>query len=83
MPTVAIVDGVKIMFFFADHAPPHFHVDFAGHRAQIVIETLEILEGNLPSAKLRKVREWARPRKEALKAAWIDASGRRNPGKIK
>ncbi|MEO8668911.1 MAG: DUF4160 domain-containing protein [Bauldia sp.] len=82
MPTVAIVDGVKIQIFFADHAPPHFHVDFGGYQAQIVIKTLEIIEGEFPSAKLRKVREWARPRRKALLAAWALASVRRNPGKV-
>jgi hypothetical protein len=30
MPTVAIVDGVKIQFFFSDHLPVRFHVEFAG-----------------------------------------------------
>jgi len=25
MPTIAIVDGVKILMFYNDHSPPHFH----------------------------------------------------------
>jgi hypothetical protein len=83
VPVVALVDGVKIMFFFADHAPPHFHVAFAGKEAQIRISTLEIMEGRLPVAKLRSVREWAATREKELMAAWQIASRRGNPGKIK
>ncbi len=25
MPTIAIVDGILIVLYFNDHAPPHFH----------------------------------------------------------
>ena len=44
MPVVAIIDGVKIMFFFDDHAPPHFHVEFAEYKAQIRLDTLDVLD---------------------------------------
>ncbi len=27
MPTIAIVDGVKIQMFYNDHIPPHFHAN--------------------------------------------------------
>ena len=45
MPTVAIVDGVKIQFFFGDHPPPHFHLAFAEFTAQIRLEDLAVIEG--------------------------------------
>jgi hypothetical protein len=50
MPTVAIVEGVRIIFFWNDHPPPHFHVEFAEHHGQISVETLELIEGSLPPA---------------------------------
>lgn len=59
MPTVAIVDGVKIQFFFGDHPPAHFHVDFAGARAQIRLSDFQVIEGGLPAAKLLAVKRWA------------------------
>lgn len=55
MPTLAIVDGVKIQFFAREHPPPHFHAVFAEHRAQIEIASLKVLRGNLPPAKLRAI----------------------------
>jgi hypothetical protein len=52
MPIVAIVDGVRVMFFFKDHDPPHFHVEYAEYRAKISIATLKVIEGDclLPNA---------------------------------
>ncbi|ODN70520.1 DUF4160 domain-containing protein [Methylobrevis pamukkalensis] len=38
MPTVAMVDGVKIMFYADDHPPPHFHALLAEHAAVIDID---------------------------------------------
>jgi hypothetical protein len=29
VPTVAIIDGVKIDFYFDEHPPPHFHARYA------------------------------------------------------
>jgi len=52
MPTIAIVDGVKIQMFYDDHAPPHFHAVLGGEEAWIVIRTLErccMVRYHLPS----------------------------------
>ena len=45
--------------YYRDHHPPHFHAIYGDHEAQIVIETLEPLGGQLPSRALRLVNEWA------------------------
>jgi hypothetical protein len=82
MPTVAIVDGVKIQFFAREHPPAHFHAVFAEHRAQIDIATLRVLKGRLPRAKLRFVISWAETRREALEQAWEAVLAKRNPEKI-
>jgi hypothetical protein len=82
MPTVAVVDGVAIQFFFGDHPPPHFHLRFAEHRALIVIGTLELLEGSLPQPKLDRVRAWAKEHEGELIECWKRAAARQNPGKI-
>ena len=82
MPTVAIIDGVKIQFFAREHPPAHFHAVFAEHRAQIDIATLHVLNGRLPPAKLRVVISWAETRREALKQAWETVLAKRRPEKI-
>ena len=70
MPTVAIVDGIKALVYGNDHGLPHFHLLTAEYRAVIDIETMKLIRGRLPRAKLRKVLAWAEPRRTALLEAW-------------
>jgi hypothetical protein len=55
VPTVAVVDGVKILFYAGDHPPAHFHAIFAEYEAKIAIEDLVVDRGRLPPGKLRAV----------------------------
>jgi hypothetical protein len=82
MPVVAIVDGVLIMFFYNDHDPPHFHVEYGEFRAKVSIATLKIIEGDLPANKRRRVLEWASEHQDALSVAWSDARNSRKPRRI-
>jgi hypothetical protein len=83
MPTVAIVEAVKIQFFAREHPPPHFHAVFAEYRAQIEIATLQVIKGSLPPNKLRTVISWAQARQGALKIAWDAVSAKRKPERIR
>lgn len=76
MPTVAVVDGVKIVFYAKEHAPPHFHAKIAEYQAVIDIETLEIVEGALPRGKRKKVLAWAAVRQEILRTTFAKAIAR-------
>jgi hypothetical protein len=82
VPTVAIVDGVRIVFYVNEHPPPHFHALFAEHRISVEIETLAILNGSLPKAKERAVLEWAREPQDELRIAWNRVSNDMPPGRI-
>lgn len=73
MPTVAIVDGVRIIFYANEHPPPHFHLRLAEYHAVMNIDTFEITEGALPVAKRRKIVKWARGRQAALRRAFVQA----------
>jgi len=81
MPTVAIVDGVKIQFYSKEHPPPHFHAVIAEHRAQIDIASLTVIKGSL-RAKLRAVVSWAKARREALDRAWNAVMAKQKPERI-
>ena len=83
MPIVAVIDGITIKFYWDEHPPPHFHAEYAERRAMIDIETLDILEGDIPKAQYRKVVVWAAPRKKELLKAWMNGLADINPGKIK
>ena len=59
MPTISEFYGILIRMFFNDHPPPHFHARYGEFEATFAVETLEVLEGELPSRALLLVREWA------------------------
>jgi hypothetical protein len=56
--------------FFNDHPPPHFHARYGEFEATIAIETLDVIEGELPSRALSLVREWAIIHKDELREDW-------------
>lgn len=72
MPTFFIIDGVKIVLYFDDHNPPHFHAIIAEYDALIGIESSKILEGGLPSNKVKKILKWAGENKIELLEIWKD-----------
>ncbi len=76
MPTVAIIDGVKIMFYTNEHPPPHFHARIAEHLAVIDIDALAVSEGFLPHGKRRKVLAWAARRQDILRRTFAKAHAR-------
>lgn len=69
MPTVAVVEGVSIVFYMNEHPPAQFHAKYAEHRAIIAVDTLDVLEGHLPKAEERVVRTWAESRRDAMSIA--------------
>jgi len=82
MPTVAIIDGTAIAFYYAEHPPPHFHVRFAEFRAQIDIESLNVINGSIPKPQLQIIKQWAASRREQLRSAWVICQSDNPPGKI-
>jgi hypothetical protein len=70
VPRVSAFYGIVITMYFRDHPPPHFHAAYAGHVAQIDIDTLEIVDGWLPSRALRLVAEWGGQHHDELRQNW-------------
>ena len=83
MPVVASIDGIKILFYNDEHPPPHFHAQYAEFLAMIDLTSLEVIEGDLPKPQYRKLTEWAGPRQDELRAAWIACLAGIPPGKIR
>jgi hypothetical protein len=82
MPIVAEFNGIKILFYWDEHPPIHFHVAYAEFQAQIDIDSLRVIKGSLPVAQYRKVVAWAKPRKSELLMAWLRCRSDLNPGRI-
>jgi hypothetical protein len=83
MPTIAIIDGVKIQFYPDEHPPPHFHAVFAEFVAQIRIDPPLVLRGSLPPRKLDAVIAWASDNRDALMRVWAALAAGQKPEKLK
>jgi len=73
MPEICRFFGIIIKMFFADHNPPHFHVEYGDYEALIDINTLAILSGSFPPRALGLVMEWALIHQKELQALWDKA----------
>lgn len=49
---------------------PHFHAYYSGDEVSIAIDSLDVLEGFVPRARLRLVRRWAELHRVELFANW-------------
>jgi hypothetical protein len=56
MPEISRFRGIIIRMYFLDHSPPHFHVQSGAHHAASIIESLQLLHGDLPRSTLALVR---------------------------
>jgi len=45
MPTLIIIDGIKISIYPNDHNPPHIHIDYAEYHALVDIINLSLIKG--------------------------------------
>jgi hypothetical protein len=70
MPEVARFYGIIIKLFFGDHPPAHFHAVYGEDVGLFSIETLEMIEGDLPNRAKKLVLEWAETYKNELENMW-------------
>ncbi len=68
--------------FYDDLTPPHFHVEYNDFRAKVTIETLSVIDGNLPSRVLGFVIEWASIHQNELRLEWQHAVNKEKLNKI-
>lgn len=66
MPTLKIIDSIKIDIYSREHPPPHFHAIYAEYEELIIIDSLETYVGKLPTAQRKKVIDWAFDKREFL-----------------
>ena len=83
MPEISRFYGIVIKMYPEDHPMPHFHVAYSGWAATILIQTLEIDEGNLPNTAARLVKRWARLHQDELLSNWKMVEAGMRPNKIK
>ena len=82
MPLISRFYGIAIKMYFSqsEHGIPHFHALYGEYNAVVAIETLAMLEGDLPIRAERLVREWgAQHQREGLEMGNTN-EGKRLPG---
>ena len=70
MPVVHLINSIKILLYFDDHIPPHFHAQYNEYEVLIEIATLEIYSGVLPTKQMKKVIDWAKEHQAFLQEKW-------------
>ncbi len=70
MPEIARFYGIIIKLYFADHPPPHFHAIYGEYIGMFNIETLEMIEGDIPPRALKLIKEWAQIYQTELLTMW-------------
>lgn len=79
MPEVARFYGIVIKLFFGDHPPPHFHAYYGEYVGLFDIDSLEMIEGDLPKRARKLAIEWATLNKDELKLIWNSQEFRKLP----
>ena len=81
MPVLARFYGLVVKMYFRQHEqnPPHIHILYGEYLGMIDLQTLEMMEGDLPSKALTLVREWTQMHREELIDIWNTQNFRQLP----
>ena len=82
MPVIARFYGIIIKMYFSqsEHGIPHFHAVYGEYNAVYNIQTLEMMEGDMPTRAQRLIMDWASQYKQDLLHMWEDNQFRQLPG---
>ena len=82
MPVIARFFGIIVKMFFSqsEHGVPHFHAFYGEYNGVFQIDTLEMIEGDLPDRAQKLVREWANLYQKELQRIWLDQVFMNLPG---
>ncbi len=82
MPVIARFYGILIKMYFSqtEHGVPHFHAIYGEYNGVFDIQTLEMLEGDLPGRAQKLVKEWSTQYQQELLHMWNTNEFKRLPG---
>ena len=83
MPEICLFYGIRVTMYYADHNPPHFHAEYAGHRALVDICNACVITGALPSRQLKYVLAWCELHQDELMNNWELAKNNQPLDRIK
>jgi hypothetical protein len=82
MPVIARFYGILIKMYFSqsEHGIPHFHAVYGEFNGVFNIETLEMIEGDLPSRARSLVKDWSTQYQTDLLHMWQTNEYKHLPG---
>lgn len=82
MPTIAIVDGIRIVIFLNDHDPPHFHAFLGEITVRMTIASGAVMGDRGPATMERTLARWLDEHRDEMTLAWADIRAGRRPQEI-
>ncbi len=70
MPEISLFGGIRIMMYYDEHNPPHFHAEYGEHKVLIDIQKGCVLRGAFPFRQLKFVLAWAELHNDELMQNW-------------
>jgi hypothetical protein len=82
MPVIARFYGIIIKMYFSqrEHGVPHFHAIYGEYNGVFDIQTVEMLEGDMPLRAQRLVKEWGLLYQHELLLMWNNNEFKQLPG---
>ena len=80
MPVIARFYGILIKMYFREHGLAHFHAIYGEFNGVFNVDTLEMIEGDLPPRAQHLVREWADKYRDELRRMWETQEYKKLPG---
>lgn len=82
MPVISRFYGIIIKMYFSqsEHGIPHFHAMYGEYNGVFAIETLEMIEGDLPTRSQKLVKEWGMLYQAELLHMWQNNEFKQLPG---
>jgi len=85
MPSLSTFYGIIVYMYFMDnkqHNMPHIHVKYQEYEVVVSIPKGDVLEGSIPSSKMKLLQAWMEIHKDELVADWELAVSGEKPYKI-
>lgn len=80
MPIIARFYGILIKMYFREHGIPHFHALYGEYNGVFELNSLEMIEGDLPQRAVRMIKEWATIYRKDLLEMWTTQNFKQLPG---
>ena len=82
MPVITRFYGIVIKMYFNDHFPPHFHAIYGEYNGVFDLQTLEMIEGDLPDRAVKLVKTWEKEYRDELLRMWETKDFKKLPGLV-